>query len=110
MTKNQSILVAAISAHETGYWTSKNFLEKNNLGGLWNGRQGTFYSYESFEVGLDVMIDLLKNDYFNNGLTTIRTIGEVYCPEGAANDPYNQNQHWIPKVTLIYNQYLGLQK
>ena len=53
---------------------------------------------------------LLKNDYFNNGLTTIRTIGEVYCPEGVANDPYNQNQHWIPKVTLIYNQYLGLQK
>ena len=77
---------------------------------MWNGRQGTFYSYESFEVGLDVMIDLLKNDYFNNGLTTIRTIGEVYCPEGAADDPYNQNQHWIPKVTLIYNQYLGLQK
>lgn len=55
------------------------------------------------------MIDLLKNDYFNNGLTTIKAIGGVYCPEGAENDPHDQNQYWIPKVTLIYNQYLGLQ-
>lgn len=56
------------------------------------------------------MIDLLKNDYFNNGLTTIRTIGEVYCPEGAANDPNGLNKYWVPRVTNIYNQYLGLQK
>lgn len=56
------------------------------------------------------MIDLLKNNYFNNGLTTIKAIGGVYCPEGAENDPHDQNQYWIPKVTLIYNQYLGLQK
>lgn len=107
MTYEQAILLVAISKHETGNWTSYNFKNKNNLGGLYNGSKGTFYSYESLEKGIEAFVNLLKNRYFGKGLNTIEEIGNVYCPVGASNDPNGLNKHWIPKVSQYYNQYLG---
>ncbi len=107
MTHEQAILLVAISKHETGNWTSYNFKTKNNLGGLWNGKQGTFYSYESLESGIEAFVNLLKNRYFGKGLNTIEEIGSVYCPVGAANDPNGLNKNWVPRVTEYYNNYLG---
>lgn len=103
----QAILLVAISKHETGNWTSYNFKNKNNLGGLYNGSKGTFYSYESLESGIEAFVNLLKNRYFGRGLNTIEEIGNVYCPVGASNDPNGLNKHWIPKVSQFYNEYLG---
>lgn len=107
MTHEQAILLVAISKHETGNWTSYNFKEKNNLGGLYNGNEGTFYSYETLEKGIEAFVNLLKNRYFGRGLNTIEEIGNVYCPVGAKNDPNGLNKHWIPKVSQYYNNYLG---
>lgn len=107
MTHEQAILLVAISKHETGNWTSYNFKNKNNLGGLWNGAKETFYSYESLESGIEAFVNLLKNNYFGKGLNTIEEIGNKYCPVGASNDPNGLNKHWIPKVTQYYNNYLG---
>lgn len=107
LTHEQAILLVAISKHETGNWTSYNFKNKNNLGGLYNGSKGTFYSYESLESGIEAFVNLLKNRYFGKGLNTIEEIGNVYCPVGASNDPNGLNQHWIPKVSQYYNNYLG---
>lgn len=107
LTHEQAILLVAISKHETGNWTSYNFKNKNNLGGLYNGSKGTFYSYESLESGIEAFVNLLKNRYFGRGLNTIKEIGNVYCPVGASNDPNGLNKHWIPKVSQFYNEYLG---
>lgn len=107
LTHEQAILLVAISKHETGNWTSYNFKNKNNLGGLYNGSKGTFYSYESLESGIEAFVNLLKNRYFGKGLNTIEEIGNVYCPVGASNDPNGLNQYWIPKVSQYYNNYLG---
>lgn len=107
LTHEQAILLVAISKHETGNWTSYNFKNKNNLGGLYNGSKGTFYSYESLESGIEAFVNLLKNRYFGRGLNTIEEIGNVYCPVGASNDPNGLNKHWIPKVSQFYNEYLG---
>jgi predicted metal-dependent phosphoesterase TrpH len=107
LTHEQAILLVAISKHETGNWTSYNFKNKNNLGGLYNGSKGTFYSYESLESGIEAFVNLLKNRYFGKGLNTIEEIGNVYCPVGVSNDPNGLNQHWIPKVSQYYNNYLG---
>lgn len=107
MTHEQAILLVAISKHETGNWTSYNFKNKNNLGGLYNGKEGTFYSYETLEKGIEAFVNLLKNRYFGKGLNTIEEIGNVYCPVGAKNDPNGLNVNWIPKVTMFYNLYLG---
>ena len=107
MTHEQAILLVAISKHETGNWTSYNFKNKNNLGGLYNGKEGTFYSYETLEKGIEAFVNLLKNRYFGKGLNTIEEIGNVYCPVGAKNDPNGLNKNWIPKVSQYYNNYLG---
>ena len=107
MTENQAYLLLAISKHETANWTSQVFKNKNNLGGLYNGSQNTFYSYDNLDSGVEAFVNLLQNRYFNKGLNTIEDIGNVYCPVGASNDPNNLNVNWIPKVTLFYNLYLG---
>lgn len=107
LTHEQAILVVAISKHETGNWTSSLYKNNNNFGGIYNSREKKFYSYESNEKGLQSFVNLLKNNYFGQGLDTIEKIGNVYCPVGAENDPTGVNQHWVPRVTQYYNNYLG---
>lgn len=107
LTHEQAILLVAISKHETGNWTSDLYKNNNNFGGIYNGREEKFYSYNSKEEGLQAFVNLLKNNYFGKGLNTIEEIGNKYCPVGASNDPKGVNQHWIPKVSQYYNNYLG---
>ena len=107
LTHEQAVLVVAISKHETGNWTSDLYKNNNNFGGIYNGREEKFYSYESNEKGLQAFVNLLKNNYFGKGLNTIEEIGAKYCPVGAENDPKGVNVHWVPKVTQYYNNYLG---
>ena len=107
LTHEQAILLVAISKHETGNWTSDLYKNNNNFGGIYNSREGKFYSYESKDKGLQAFVNLLKNNYFGKGLDTIEEIGAKYCPVGAENDPTGVNQHWVPKVTQYYNNYLG---
>lgn len=105
MTDEQAYLLIAISRHETGNWTSSAFKSKNNFGGLM-GSNG-LKSYSSFDEGLDAFVSLLKNRYFNKGLTTIEKIQPVYCPVGAKNDPNNLNKYWKMNVKKYYNEYLN---
>lgn len=107
LTHEQAILVVAISKHETGNWTSNLYKNNNNFGGIYNSKEQKFYSYESNDKGLQAFVNLLKNNYFGKGLDTIEEIGAKYCPVGASNDPTGVNQHWVPKVTQYYNNYLG---
>lgn len=107
LTHEQAILVVAISKHETGNWTSSLYKNNNNFGGIYNSKDKKFYAYESNEKGLQAFVNLLKNNYFGKGLDTIEEIGAKYCPVGAENDPTGVNQHWVPKVTQYYNNYLG---
>ena len=107
LTHEQAILVVAISKHETGNWTSNLYKNNNNFGGIYNSKEQKFYSYESNDKGLQAFVNLLKNNYFGKGLDTIEEIGAKYCPIGASNDPTGVNQHWVPKVTQYYNNYLG---
>lgn len=107
LTHEQAILVVAISKHETGNWTSELYKKNNNFGGIYNSREEKFYSYESNEKGLQAFVNLLKNNYFGQGLDTIEKIGAKYCPVGASNDPTGVNQYWVPRVTQYYNNYLG---
>ena len=103
LTENQSLLVVAISTHETGYWTSKAFTENYNFGGIMTSKG--LKSYSTYEEGLDHFVNVLKNYYFDKGLTTIEQIGAKYCPVGAKNDPKGLNVNWVPSVTSIYNSY-----
>lgn len=103
LTEKQSLLVVAISTHETGYWTSKAFTKNHNFGGIMTSKG--LKSYSTYEEGLDHFVSVLKNYYFDKGLTTIEQIGAKYCPVGAENDPKGLNVNWVPSVTSIYNSY-----
>lgn len=105
LTENQAFIILAISKHETGNWSSKAFLNKNNLGGIMC-RYG-LKSYNSLDEGINALIQLLKNRYFLQGLDTIEKIQPVYCPIGADNDPNNLNQYWLPNVSKYYNEYIN---
>lgn len=58
LTENQSLLVVAISTHETGYWTSKAFTENHNFGGIMTSKG--LKSYSTYEEGLDHFVSVLK--------------------------------------------------
>ena len=107
LTHEQAILIIAISRHETGNWTSNLYKNNNNFGGLYNGNEGKFYSYNSKEEGLQAFVNLLKYNYFGKGLDTIEKIGAKYCPIGASNDANGINVNWVPRVNQYYNEYLG---
>ena len=98
-------LAIAISIHETWYYTSYIFKNQNNVGGMWNGAKGEFYSYDTLEDGIDAYISNLKYNYIDVGLTTIEEIGNIYCPVGINDN--GDNKYWIPKVTKYYKELGG---
>lgn len=100
-------LAIAIVLHETDNYKSYVFNYKNNVGGLWNGIKGEFYSYETLDAGIEAYISNLKHNYYDEGRTTIETIQPKYAPIGANNDPNDLNSNWIPGVTRRYKELGG---
>lgn len=100
-------LAVAISMHETWDYTSYIFKHQNNVGGMWNGIKGEFYSYETLDAGIEAYISNLKTNYYDEGRTTIETIQPKYAPIGAKNDPNDLNSNWIPGVTRYYKELGG---
>lgn len=100
-------LAVAISMHETWDYTSYIFKHQNNVGGMWNGIKGEFYSYETLDAGIEAYISNLKTNYYDEGRTTIETIQPKYAPIGANNDPNDLNSNWIPGVTRRYKELGG---
>lgn len=100
-------LAVAISMHETWDYTSYIFKHQNNVGGMWNGMKGEFYSYDTLDEGIEAYISNLKNNYYDEGRTTIETIQPKYAPIGANNDPNDLNSNWIPGVTRRYKELGG---
>lgn len=100
-------LAIAISMHETWDYTSYIFKHQNNVGGMWNGIKGEFYSYETLDAGIEAYISNLKTNYYDEGRTTIETIQPKYAPIGAKNDPNDLNSNWLPGVTRRYKELGG---
>lgn len=100
-------LAVAISMHETWDYTSYIFKHQNNVGGMWNGIKGEFYSYDTLDDGIDAYISNLKTNYYDEGRTTIETIQPKYAPIGATNDPNDLNSNWLPGVTRRYKELGG---
>lgn len=105
LTHNQSLLLVAISKHETGNWTSSIYKNHYNFGGLMS--KGKLAQYNNIDEGLDAFINCLQTWYFNKGLTTPEKIQPIYCPVGAKNDPNGLNQYWLNNVNNYYNEYLN---
>lgn len=98
--------LAAIAMQETGGGTSSAFRRKNNAMGV-SGRGGP-RRFSSVEASIDHMArGLARPDGYYAGRSTIREIGKVYAPRGAANDPNDLNRHWVPNVSRLYEELGG---
>lgn len=93
-------LLAAIVANESAWGTARNAREANNFSGMMGAGKQLFH-YDSPQAGIDAAARLLKERYVGKGLTTPETIGPVYAPVGAKNDPTGVNSNWIRNVNGI---------
>ena len=96
-------IALSIGAAESGYYKVKYMLKKNNVyGGMSN--KGLI-RYENIEIGVLKYVRLLSKNYFGKGLTTVNSIGRVYCP---IINEYGQkvaSPHWINLVNTARNKY-----
>lgn len=87
--------VCAISLWETGTYTSDPFIN-NNVGGMCHSDGVTTYSFSSLDEGITSYVSNLKNNYYDQGLTTIDSIASKYCPSNPTN--------WTDNVNTMKNQ------
>lgn len=93
----------ALAYHESGRGTSHRAKSQNNLFGWGN------QTFSSKSECIIYVASRLKAKYIDAGLTTIDTIGNVYCPIGADND-VGLNQYWkggVAKLMQEVRQQLG---
>ena len=93
----------SIGAAESGYYKVKYMLRKNNVyGGM---SSNGLIRHENIEIGVLKYVRMLSKNYYGKGLTTISSIGRVYCP--VVNE-YGQKQaspHWINLVNTAMSKY-----
>ncbi|WP_422121900.1 glucosaminidase domain-containing protein [Planococcus sp. X10-3] len=94
--------LSAIAIHETGNGSSRAVNEKNNVAGMM-GRNG-LRSYDSLEESIFDMARNLRQNYLNQGITTVSAVGAKYAPVGAGNDPTGLNNHWVTGVNRQLNK------
>jgi hypothetical protein len=94
--------LASVAIHETGNGSSNAARFKNNVAGMM-GKNG-LKSYGSIEESIFDMARNLRENYLNEGRTTVAEIGAKYAPIGAANDPTGLNNHWVNGVQKYLNQ------
>ncbi len=102
-------LVCAIMAQESGWGTTDSVVYSNNPGGYMdaNTNYQTVKYFNTLDEGIEAVIKNLSNNYIKQGLTTIQSIGNKYCPIGVGNDPYGLNKYWVGNVTDFYNELTG---
>ncbi len=94
-------ILRAIERHETGNYTSSVYKMYNNTyGGQIPTPQGRYFlRYNSPDESTMALAKLLRNMYYNQGMTTLETIQPVYCPNG---EPPGPNNSWVRSVSAIY--------
>ena len=96
-------IALSIGAAESGYYTVKFMLGKNNVyGGMSNSG---LIRHDNIELGVLSYVKMLSKNYFGKGLTTPASIGRVYCP--TTNEYGNRiaSPHWINLVNTAKSKY-----
>ena len=96
-------IALSIGAAESGYYKVKYMLKKNNVYGGMSSKG--LIRYENIEIGVLKYVRLLSKNYFGKGLTTVNSIGRIYCP---VTNEYGQkvaSPHWINLVNTARNKY-----
>ena len=96
--------LAAVSAHETAGGTSHAFREKKNAMGISNNA-GPIAFDDPRDSILQQARALAGKTY--HGANDIPSIGRIYAPPGAGNDPHNDNPSWPAGVSRLFREFAG---
>lgn len=93
----------SIGAAESGYYQVKYMLRCNNVfGGM---SSNGLIKYKNIEYGTLSYIRMLSRNYYGKGLTTVESIGRVYCPTYNASGYKIASPHWVNLVRTAMNKY-----
>ena len=95
-------LLAAISILETGHGTSHILQTRNNVAGLGGGST----AFNSIDESIEAEAKNLRQNYIDQGLTSIGDIGAKWAPPGAENDA-GGNKDWPATVAQLYAKMGG---
>lgn len=96
-------IALSIGAAESGYYKVKYMLKCNNVFGGMSSHGLT--KYKNIEYGVLSYIRILSNGYFDNGLTTVTSIGRKYCPKRDDDGNKVASPHWINLVNTAMKKY-----
>lgn len=91
-----------IGAAESGYYKVKFMLKYNNVYGGMSSKG--LIKHNNIEQGILSFVRLMSRNYYGKGLTTLESIGKVYCPM-YDNGVKQASDHWINLVTTAKNKY-----
>lgn len=121
--------LAAVIMQESGNGTSNALYERNNTSGMRCVRaeslekvrkeypkfgnvecmsideHGEYAVFDSIKDSIIYTAWTLRENYLNKGLTTVRSIGEIYAPIDDEGDIENLNKEWIPSIKSRLNQF-----
>jgi hypothetical protein len=100
-SNNMIIRFASIMMHETGNGTSDYCVNRNNPGGLYDGKLGVFKRFNTIEKGIDATAEFIKNVCIDKGKVSLEEMKTIYAPDDAENDPTGLNKEWIPGIRDI---------
>jgi len=93
----------SIGAAESGYYQVKYMLRCNNVfGGM---SSNGLIKYKNIEYGTLSYIRMLSKNYYGKGLTTVESIGRVYCPTYSSSGYKIASPHWVNLVNKAMNKY-----
>ena len=97
------LTAVSIGAAESGYYKVTYMLKANNVFGGMSSKG--LIKYKNIEYGVLSYIKLLSQNYYAKGLTTLESIGRVYCPSYNDNGEKVASSHWINLVTKAKDYY-----
>lgn len=96
------LTAVSIGAAESGHYTVKTMLRCNNVYGGMSSKG--LIKYKNIEYGVLSYIRLLSKNYYAKGLTTVESIGKVYCPR-YENGKKVASSHWLSLVRANMQKY-----
>jgi len=68
---------------------------------------GPGIDFPDWKTAINTVAKGLRQNYFNEGRTTISAIGAKWAPQGASNDPTNLNSNWVQNVKKFMSELGG---
>ena len=100
---------ASLIMEESGWGTNRATTQYNDCTSVMTGPDGSqFKQFASPQAAMQYTANSLCNGsyYFSQGNTTLGSVGAIYAPAGASNDPNGTNAGWASDIATIANNQI----